>query len=111
MNSRIPLIVAVLLAMFALGFAGSRLVSSVPQSPAPAHASLPPALASYLAPSSPGRRPTTVQWPASHGRQIDSRTSSAITAAGPSPLTRRLQECFKRMAPSRSFRSIRPPPR
>ncbi len=38
MNSRIPLIVAVLLAMFALGFAGSRLVSSVPQSPAPAHA-------------------------------------------------------------------------
>jgi mannan endo-1,4-beta-mannosidase len=54
MNSRIPLIVAVLLAMFALGFAGSRLVGSVPQSPPPAHASLPPALASYLGTFEPG---------------------------------------------------------
>ena len=54
MNSRVPLIVAVLLAMFALGFAGSRLVSSVPQSPPPAHASLPPALASYLGTFEPG---------------------------------------------------------
>jgi hypothetical protein len=54
MNSRIPLIVAVLLAMFALGFAGSRLVSSVPHPPPPAHASLPPALASYLGTFEPG---------------------------------------------------------
>ena len=54
MNSRVPLIVAVLLAMFALGFAGSRLVSSVPQSPPPAHASLPPAPASYLGTFEPG---------------------------------------------------------
>ena len=54
MNSRVPLIVAVLLAMFALGFAGSRLVSSVPHPPPPAHASLPPALASYLGTFEPG---------------------------------------------------------
>jgi mannan endo-1,4-beta-mannosidase len=54
MNSRIPLILAVLLAMFALGFAGSRLISSVPHSPPPAHASLPPALASYLGTFEPG---------------------------------------------------------
>lgn len=54
MKSRIPLIVAVLLAMFALGFAGSRLVSSVPHPPPPAHASLPPALASYLGTFEPG---------------------------------------------------------
>ena len=54
MKSRIPLIVAVLLAMFALGFAGSRLVSSVPQSPPPAHAPLAPALASYLGTFEPG---------------------------------------------------------
>jgi hypothetical protein len=54
MKSRIPLIVAVLLAMFALGFAGSRLVSSVPQSPPPAHASLAPKLASYLGTFEPG---------------------------------------------------------
>ena len=54
MNSRIPLIVAVLLAMFALGFAGSRLVSSVPHSPPPAHASLPSKLASYLGTFEPG---------------------------------------------------------
>ena len=57
MNSRIPLIVAVLLAMFALGFAGSRLVSSVPHPPPPAHASLPPALASYLGTFEPGAPP------------------------------------------------------
>jgi hypothetical protein len=54
MKSRIPLIVAVLLAMFALGFAGSRLISSVPHPPPPAHASLPPALASYLGTFEPG---------------------------------------------------------
>jgi hypothetical protein len=54
MNSRIPLILAVLLAMFALGFAGSRLVSSVPHPPPPAHASLPPKLASYLGTFEPG---------------------------------------------------------
>ena len=54
MKSRVPLIVAVLLAMFALGFAGSRLVSSVPHPPPPAHASLPPALASYLGTFEPG---------------------------------------------------------
>ena len=54
MNSRVPLIVAVLLAMFALGFAGSRLVSSVPNPPPPAHASLPPKLASYLGTFEPG---------------------------------------------------------
>jgi mannan endo-1,4-beta-mannosidase len=54
MKSRIPLILAVLLAMFALGFAGSRLVSSVPQSPPPAHASLAPKLASYLGTFEPG---------------------------------------------------------
>ena len=57
MNSRVPLIVAVLLAMFALGFAGSRLVSSVPNPPPPAHASLPPALASYLGTFEPGAPP------------------------------------------------------
>ena len=54
MNSRIPLIVAVLLAMFALGFAGSRLVNTVPHPPRPAHASLPPAPASYLGTFEPG---------------------------------------------------------
>ena len=54
MNSRVPLIVAVLLAMFALGFAGSRLISSVPNPPPPAHASLPPTLASYLGTFEPG---------------------------------------------------------
>jgi len=54
MKSRIPLIVAILLATFALGFAGSRLVSSVPHPPPPAHASLPPALASYLGTFEPG---------------------------------------------------------
>ena len=57
MKSRVPLIVAVLLAMFALGFAGSRLVSSVPHPPPPAHASLPPALASYLGTFEPGAPP------------------------------------------------------
>jgi Glycosyl hydrolase family 26 len=54
MKSRIPLIVAILLATFALGFAGSRLISSVPHPPPPAHASLPPALASYLGTFEPG---------------------------------------------------------
>ena len=54
MNSRIPLIAAILLAMAAVGFAGGRLISSVPHSPPPAHASLPPALASYLGTFEPG---------------------------------------------------------
>jgi hypothetical protein len=54
MNSRIPLIMAVLLAMVAVGFAGGRLISSVPNPPPPAHASLPPALASYLGTFEPG---------------------------------------------------------
>ena len=54
MKSRIPLIVAILLATFALGFAGSRLINSVPHSPPPAHASLPPKLASYLGTFEPG---------------------------------------------------------
>jgi hypothetical protein len=54
MNSRVPLIVALLLATFALGFAGSRLINSVPHPPPPAHASLPPALASYLGTFEPG---------------------------------------------------------
>jgi hypothetical protein len=54
MNSRIPLIAAILLAMAAVGFAGGRLVSSVPHPHPPAHASLPPALASYLGTFEPG---------------------------------------------------------
>ena len=54
MNSRIPLIAAILLAMAAVGFAGGRLISSVPHPPPPAHASLPPALASYLGTFEPG---------------------------------------------------------
>ena len=54
MNSRIPLIAAILLAMAAVGFAGGRLINSVPHSPPPAHATLPPALASYLGTFEPG---------------------------------------------------------
>jgi hypothetical protein len=54
MNSRIPLIAAILLAMAAVGFAGGRLISSVPHSPPPAHATLPPAPASYLGTFEPG---------------------------------------------------------
>ena len=54
MKSRVPLILALLLATFALGFAGSRLINSVPHPPPPAHASLPPALASYLGTFEPG---------------------------------------------------------
>jgi mannan endo-1,4-beta-mannosidase len=54
MKSRVPLILALLLATFALGFAGSRLIDSVPHPPPPAHASLPPALASYLGTFEPG---------------------------------------------------------
>jgi mannan endo-1,4-beta-mannosidase len=57
MKSRIPLIVAVLLAMVAVGYAGSRLAGSVSDSPAPAHASLTPKLASYLGTFEPGAPP------------------------------------------------------
>ena len=73
MNSRVPLIVAVLLAMFALGFAGSRLISSVPHSPPPAHASLPPALASYLGTFEPGA-------PSDYGASGQLRTDGKSTA-------------------------------
>jgi hypothetical protein len=48
MKSRIPLIVALLLAMMAVGYAGSRLAGSVSDPPPAAHASLAPKLASYL---------------------------------------------------------------
>jgi mannan endo-1,4-beta-mannosidase len=57
MKSRIPLIAAVLLAMVAVGFAGSRLAGSVPNPPPPAHASLTPKLASYLGTFEPGAPP------------------------------------------------------
>ena len=57
MKSRIPLIVAVLLAMVAVGYAGSRLAGSVSDPPPAAHASLAPELASYLGTFEPGAPP------------------------------------------------------
>ena len=57
MKSRIPLIVAVLLAMVAVGYAGSRLAGTVSGPPPAAHASLTPKLASYLGTFEPGAPP------------------------------------------------------
>jgi hypothetical protein len=57
MKSRIPLILAVLLAMVAVGYAGSRLAESVSDPPPAAHASLTPELASYLGTFEPGAPP------------------------------------------------------
>ena len=93
MNSRIPLIVAVLLAMFALGFAGSRLVSSVPQ-PASASARLatshtgllPGHLRARGAARLRARSPVSDEW------RAGSRTSWATTAAGPQPVRHGVRE-------------------
>jgi mannan endo-1,4-beta-mannosidase len=54
MKSRIPLMVALLLAVTAVSFAVSRLALSAPSSPPPARASLPSELASYLGTFEPG---------------------------------------------------------
>jgi len=57
MKTRIPLIVAVLLAMVAVGYAGSRLAGQVSDPPPAAHFSLAPKLASYLGTFEPGAPP------------------------------------------------------
>jgi mannan endo-1,4-beta-mannosidase len=58
MTSRLVTILAVVLAMAALAGASFRLTTSSPSPPRPAHASLPPSLASYLGVFEPGAPPS-----------------------------------------------------
>ena len=64
------------------------------QPAAAAHASLPPAPASYLGVYEPGRRPPTIRSQTSRRQQASSRTSSGTSAAGPSPSAPRSRSGF-----------------
>ena len=96
MKSRIPLIVAVLLAMVAVGYAGSRLAGSVPR-PASGRACLASSGTGLL----PGHLRARGAARLRRGRQFrhrwraGSRTSWGTTAAGPSPSTWRSRKTLQ----------------